>query len=70
MGTAISDALGDLGHRVQANVAAVCEHDGQKQAHVLGVERGPKSRPRCAAALSEVKNTNLPTHRPRNFRSL
>jgi hypothetical protein len=33
----VSDALGDLGHRVQADVAAVCEHDGQKQAHVLGV---------------------------------
>ena len=33
----VGDALGDLGHRVQADVAAVRQHDGQERAHVLRV---------------------------------
>ena len=33
----VGDALGDLGHRVQADVAAVPEHDGQDLAHIFGV---------------------------------
>jgi hypothetical protein len=32
-----SDAVGDLGHRVQADVAAVGQHDGQEGAHVFCV---------------------------------
>ena len=33
----VGDALGDLGHRVQADVAAVRQHDGQERTHVLRV---------------------------------
>jgi hypothetical protein len=33
----IGDGLGDLGHRVQADVAPVPQHDGQDLAHVFGV---------------------------------
>ena len=33
----VGDALGDLGHRVQADVAAVGQHDGQERAHVFRV---------------------------------
>ena len=50
----VGEALGDLGHRVQADVAAVGQHDGQERAHVFRVTPAALSRRHEVIGEAEV----------------